>query len=241
MTPRIDESTSGANEPRLQPGPPVLDDEGAGRLLEVLNDAQRLGFLGRGPVERHVSHGLGFAAASAEVDPAMAMGADRSPRRIADVGSGGGVPGLVLAMASEAHLVLVDNKTRRTDWLSEAAYRLGVDDRVSVVARPAEEAGQDPEWRGSCDLVVARSFAGPAPTAECAAGLVRRGGLVVVSEPPEAGDRWAGLVSAQLGYQAVRLVDRPEGHYAVLIAGGAPLEARFPRTWAAQKKRPMFT
>ena len=40
---------------------------------------------------------------------------------------------------------------------------------------------------------------------------------------------------------AVRLVDQPEGHYAVLIAGGAPLEARFPRTWAAQKKRPMFT
>ena len=70
---------------------------------------------------------------------------------------------------------------------------------------------------------------------------MRRGGLVVVSEPPEAGDRWAGLVSAQIGYQAVRLVDRPEGHYAVLIAGGAPLEARFPRTWAAQKKRPMFT
>ena len=150
MNPPIDESTSGANEPRLQPGPPVLDDEGEGRLLEVLNDAQRLWFLGRGPVERHVSHGLGFAAAWAEVDPTMAMGADRSPRRIADVGSGGGVPGLVLAMASEAHLVLVDNKTRRTDWLSEAAYRLGVDDRVSVVARPAEEAGQDPEWRGWC-------------------------------------------------------------------------------------------
>ena len=236
-----DEPTSGEGQPRSQPGLPVLDEERERRLLEVLNDAQRLGFLGRGPVERHISHGLGFAAAWAEVDPTMMAGGDRSPVRIGDVGSGGGVPGLVLAMATDAHLVLVDNKTRRTDWLSEAAYRLGLGERVTVVARPAEEAGQDPEWRGTCDVVVARSFAGPAPTAECAAGLVRRGGLVVVSEPPEAEDRWAGLVTAPLGYDSVRLIDRPEGHYAVLIAGSEPLEDRFPRTWAAQKKRPMFS
>ena len=218
-----------------------LSGERARLLLEVLTDAQRLGFLGRGPVERHISHGTGFAAAWAEVDPTMAPGEARSPRRIADLGSGGGVPGLVLAMATDAHLVLVDNKTRRTDWLSEAAARLGADDRISVVAHPAEEAGHDPAWRGTCDVVVARSFAGPAPTAESAAGLVRRGGLVVVSEPPETTDRWAGLLTTQLGYEAVRLLQRPEGHYAVLIAGAEPLEERFPRTWAAQKKRPMFS
>ena len=241
MNPPTDASTGGAPNPRSGPEPPVLDGEMEGRLLEVLNDAQRLGFLGRGPVERHISHGLGFAAAWAEVDPTMAPGQPHDPQRIGDVGSGGGVPGLVLAVATDAHLVLVDNKTRRTDWLEEAAYRLGLGARVSVVARPAEEAGQDPELRGSCDVVVARSFAGPAPTAECSAGLVRRGGLVVVSEPPDSGDRWAGLVSTQLGYRSVRLIDRPEGHYAVLIAGAEPLEARFPRTWAAQKKRPLFT
>lgn len=220
---------------------PVLSADRAERLLEVLNDAQRLGFLGRGPVDRHISHGLGFAATWAEIDPSMAPGGPQSPKRIGDLGSGGGVPGLVLVMATEAHLVLVDNKTKRTDWLSEAAYRLGVGDRVSVVARPAEEAGQDPEWRGSCDVVVARSFAGPAPTAESAAGLVRRGGLVVVSEPPDVSNRWAGLAAAGLGYERVQLVDRPEGHYAVLVAGAEPLEGRFPRTWAAQKKRPMFS
>ena len=218
----------------------LLSEEGEGRLLEVLSDAQRLGFLGRGPVERHISHGLGFAEAWAEVDPTMAAGQPRIPRRIGDLGSGGGVPGLVLAMATDAHLVLVDNKTKRTDWLSDATWRLGVEDRVTVISRPAEEVGQDPEWRGTCDVVVARSFAGPGPTAESAAGLVRRGGLVVVSEPPTVSDRWVGLASAQLGYDAVRLIECPEGHYAVLIAGAEPLQGRFPRTWAAQKKRPMF-
>lgn len=219
---------------------PVLSGERERLLIEVLTDAQRLGFLGRGPVQRHISHGVGFAAAWAEVEPAMAPGQPRSPRRIGDLGSGGGVPGLVLAMAIDAHLVLVDNKTKRTDWLTEAAARLGADDRISVVAHPAEEAGHQPEWRGTCDVVVARSFAGPAPTAESAAGLVRRGGLVVVSEPPETTDRWSGLLGTPLGYAAVRPITRPEGHYAVLVAGTEPLEDRFPRTWAAQKKRPMF-
>lgn len=227
-------------EPHSDVPVPVLSGERERLLIEVLTDAQRLGFLGRGPVERHISHGVGFAAAWAQVEPAMAPGEPRSPRQIGDLGSGGGVPGLVLAMATDAHLVLVDNKTKRTDWLVEAAYRLGAAARVSVVALPAEEAGHNPEWRGTCDVVVARSFAGPAPTAESAAGLVRRGGLVVVSEPPEANDRWSGLVAAPLGYEAVRLIGRPEGHYAVLVAGAEPLEDRFPRTWAAQKKRPMF-
>lgn len=230
----------GSQEGAARVGSSLLSVESEQRLLEVLFDAQRLGFLGRGPVNRHISHGLGFAAAWAEVDPAMAPGESRSPERIGDLGSGGGVPGLVLAMATEAHLVLVDNKTKRTDWLTEAVWRLGVEERVSVVSRPAEEVGRDPGWRGSCDVVVARSFAGPAPTAESAAGLVRRDGLVVVSEPPELSDRWAGLASSQLGYESVRQIVRPEGHYAVLVTGAEPLQDRFPRTWAAQKKRPMF-
>ncbi|MCB1027011.1 MAG: class I SAM-dependent methyltransferase [Microthrixaceae bacterium] len=203
-------------------------------LLEVLSDAQGLGFLGRGPVERHLEHGLGFVAAWREVNPNL------RPVRIADLGSGGGVPGLVVAEAVDAELVLIDAKTKRTDWLSEAARRLHLDDRVTVINSPAEEVGQQAERRQGFDVVVARSFAGPAPTAECAAGLIRRGGLVVVSEPPKATGRWDELVSSPLGYDGVRLIDRPEGHYAVLQAGTADLPDRIPRTWAAQKKRPLF-
>ncbi|HBX08685.1 MAG TPA: hypothetical protein DEG13_02675 [Candidatus Microthrix parvicella] len=211
-----------------------LDGDQIQSMLEVLDDAQSLGFLGQGPVERHIDHALGFAEAWSDARPVLA------PARIADLGSGGGVPGLVLAVVTEAHLLLIDGKSKRTDWLAEAAWRLGVQSRVTVLNRPAEEVGQDPEWRGTCDVVVARSFAGPAPTAECAAGLVQRGGVVVVSEPPEVTDRWNALAAAPLGFGPALLVDLPGGHYAVLIARDEPLESRFPRTWAAQKKRPLF-
>lgn len=216
------------------PGEFEMDGAQAEALLDVLGDAQRLGFLGQGPVERHIDHALGFAAAWREASPGLA------PDRIADLGSGGGVPGLVLAVVGDADLVLIDAKTKRTDWLTEATRRLGLADRVTVLNRPAEEVGQDPHWRGSCDVVVARSFAGPGPTAECAAGIVRRGGLAVVSEPPESTGRWIALASVPLGFDAVVLIERPEGHFAVLPAGDEPLEPRFPRTWAAQKKRPLF-
>ncbi|MEZ5382722.1 MAG: RsmG family class I SAM-dependent methyltransferase [Microthrixaceae bacterium] len=215
-------------------GSPVLGGAQTDALLAVLGDAQRLGFLGQGPVERHIDHALGFAGAWQRARPGL------RPASIADLGSGGGVPGLVLAVATGADLVLIDAKSRRTDWLAEAAWRLEVADRVTVLNRPAEEVGRDSSWRGSCEVVVARSFAGPAPTAECAAGLVARGGLVVVSEPPEANTRWEGLVGSPLGFDEVELVAASAGHYAVLLAGREPLEDRLPRTWAAQKKRPLW-
>ena len=58
-------------------------------LLEILIEAQSLGFLGPGDPASHISHALGFA------DAAL-VGAG-APSRFADLGTGGGVPGLVLA------------------------------------------------------------------------------------------------------------------------------------------------
>ena len=47
------------------------------------------------------------------------------------------------------------------------------------------------------DAVVARSFASPAVTAECAAPLLRLGGRLIVSEPPERGARWQPCESSR--------------------------------------------
>src|SRR4051812_34590597 len=60
-----------------------------GQLIETLEEARTAGFLGPGPVEPHIRHAQGFAAAVV-----AALG--REPANFADLGSGGGVPGLVL-------------------------------------------------------------------------------------------------------------------------------------------------
>jgi 16S rRNA (guanine527-N7)-methyltransferase len=158
-----------------------------------LTEARRLGFLGPGSIDAVIQHALGFL-------PPLA-----SARRVLDLGSGGGVPGLVIAAArADVGVTLLDAAGRRTDWLRRAVSRLGWTDRVLVVTARAEELAHEPEWRTSQDAVVARSFAAPLVTAECAAGFLRLGGVVVVSEPPDgSGRRWPAERLTELGLRRV--------------------------------------
>jgi len=157
-------------------------------LLDALSRAQHLGFLGPGPVEEHLTHAQGFAI----VD---------EPRSALDLGSGAGVPGLVLAARwPDSAWVLLDGQARRGAFLVDAVGRLGLTHRVQVVVERAERAAHRSDLRGSFDLVVARSFGPPAVTAECAAGFLRTGGHLVVSEPPDDdAARWPAAALAKLG------------------------------------------
>jgi len=149
-------------------------------LRAVLEEARRAGHLGSVPIEDHLAHSARFAASLR-----------RPVVRALDLGSGGGVPGLVLAEAlPESRWVLVDRRQRRTDDLRRAVGRLGLADRVEVVCGDATALGHDAALRGSFDVVVARSFGSPAQTAEVAAGFLRPGGQLLVSEPPDTGGRW---------------------------------------------------
>lgn len=142
--------------------------------------ARELGFLGPGEVEGHVRHAMGFAGAVGQTGV--------QATRVVDLGSGGGIPGLVLAtMWARSSFALVEAGRRRADFLKWAVGHLSLGDRVTVLASRAEEVGHDPSWRERADVLVARSFAAPAMTAECATGLVRPGGVIVVSDPPSPG------------------------------------------------------
>lgn len=201
---------------------------GMGELLAVLGEARELGFLGPGPVEAHVAHATGFAAAF--VAP---------PARWADLGSGGGVPGLVLARLWPASTgVLVDANERRTAFLRAAVEGLGLGERVMVVRGRAEDVARDAAWRGSFDAVVARGFAPPPVTAECGAPLLRVGGLLVVSEPPEEAGRWDGDGLALLGLVDDGVVTA-EARYRILRQAAACPD-RYPRRVGVPGKRPLW-
>ena len=127
-----------------------------------------------------------------------------SPPLVAlDLGSGGGLPGLVLAAHWPAsRWTLLDASERRTVFLEQAAMELDLQRRVTVVRARAEEAARQPSLRGRFDLVVARSFGPPAVTAECGAGFLQVNGLLVVSEPPDdRAARWPATELQGLGLQ----------------------------------------
>jgi 16S rRNA (guanine527-N7)-methyltransferase len=197
-------------------------------LLDTLEESRRLGFLGPGPIEDHIAHARAFLA----LLPAG---------RIVDLGSGGGLPGLVLARARpDCELVLLDANQRRTQFLEEAVAELGLGERVFVVAERAEVVGRS-EHRGRAAAVVARSFGAPPVTAECAAPLLAPGGLLIVSEPPAdtPGERWPPAELAALGMDRHLEVAGPPRLICLRLVGPCP--ERFPRRTGVPAKRPLWT
>jgi 16S rRNA (guanine527-N7)-methyltransferase len=162
------------------------------RLYEVLSEASRLGFIGGHSLVEHVAHARRFGEAVAGADTVL------------DLGSGGGLPGLVLAWDQpELVVVLLDANAKRTDFLQRAIGRLGFGERVHVWAGRAETIGRDARHRASQAAVVSRSFGSPSRTAECASPFLRVGGRFVVSEPPASADRWPLVGLARLGLRPV--------------------------------------
>lgn len=171
-------------------------------LLETLRLAQRLGFFGGAPIEQAIVHSEGYVAALG----ALPIGA-----RLLDLGSGGGLPGLVLAARYPAiAITLVDRRTKRTDFLARAVTRLGFA-HVDVRADDSDDLVRD-IVRGALepfDVVTARGFGPPEFTIRTAAALCAGSGTIVVSEPP-SGDRWDPDLLAELG-----LSGQPHGHVRV--------------------------
>lgn len=206
----------------------------AADLQEVLERARAAGFLGPGPVEGHIVHAEGFAVAAES-----ALG--HPPRNFADLGTGGGVPGLVLADRwPAAQGAFVETGQRRCAWLREAVAHLDMAGRVEVVEDRAEAVGRAPEWRERFEVVTARSFAGPAVTGEIAAGLVEPGGVLVVSEPPARDPlRWPAEQLAELGFAPAEFKEVSGAHFVVIRKiESAP--ARTPRAVGKPTKRPLW-
>jgi 16S rRNA (guanine527-N7)-methyltransferase len=197
-------------------------------LTAVLERARRLGVLGPGPIETHVEHAAGFVNALTSVAPGSL---------VIDLGSGAGIPGLVVAEARpDLELVLLDAMEKRTALLDDAVTAMGLGGRVRVVTGRAEVLGHDDAWRGMAGAVTARSFGPPATTAECAAPLLRLTGVLVVSEPPAGPDRWPpegltelGLVSATTDVPGMKVLVQEH-----------PCPDRYPRRDGIPAKRPLF-
>jgi 16S rRNA (guanine527-N7)-methyltransferase len=97
------------------------------------------------------------------------------PGLVGDVGSGAGLPGLVLAIARpDVELVLIEPMERRVDWLRSEALRLGLGN-VSVVRARAEEA----RLPSPLDQVTARAVSALRTLIPITAPLVRPGGELV--------------------------------------------------------------
>ena len=218
-------------------------------LFEILDEARTLGFLGPGPIDVQWRHAEGFVR--------VAWAKVARDARVLDLGSGGGLPGLVVAYQwPEAGLTLLDANGRRTAFLRRALERLGFSDRVSVVQERAEIAGRSPDLRTQFEVVMARSFGRPAVVAECAAPFLKPAGWLVVSEPPAAtgprtldtaaaeasttssAARWPVEPLSRLGLDPVESV-HGDFEYQTLQQRD-PCPDRYPRRDGVPARKPLF-
>lgn len=150
-------------------------------MTEVLEAAQKVGTLGDRPIPEVIEHARQFVAALQGVTG-----------RIIDIGTGAGVPGLVVAVdRSDLEVVLVDRRATRMDALRLGVAAMGLDDRVSVLTSDVDTLVRDLAHANTYDAVVCRGFGPPETTAPLARGLLKNGGRLIVSEPPSPDpSRW---------------------------------------------------
>ena len=172
---------------------------------------------------------------------------DALPRsdRCLDLGSGGGVPGLVLALARpDQRWVLVDSVRKKADVLRDFVAALGIAN-VEVVAERAEIIGRDPAHRERHDVVTARACAALPVLAEYALPLLALGGTLVAWKGPIADDELdAGRAAAAACGGRVPSVHRSGfavlgDHRFVVIEKDRPTLERYPRRAGEPGRRPL--
>lgn len=216
-----------------------LDRGAAGRLaalVGVLADDPGAPTTIRAP-ERAVEAHLADSLVALELDVV------RAARRIADLGSGPGFPGLALAIALPvARVALVESSARKCAFLDRAIAAVDVSNADVVHAR----AEAWPEGIEAHDLVTARALAALPVVVEYAAPLLALGATLVAwrGRRDEAAERAAERAAAVLGLEPVEVrqvqpYPAARDRHLHLFRKAAPTPPRFPRRPGVARKRPL--
>ena len=175
---------------------------------------------------------------------ALAELVDLSGKRVIDVGTGAGFPGMVLKiLRPETELTLLDSLDKRLRFLSTVCGELGFADVQCLHAR-AEEA--PPELRQSFDVACSRAVARLNLLAELCLPFVKVDGVFAAMKGPELteelreAEKGIRLLGGEVERVAEYAVPGTElRHNAVLIRKVSETPKKYPRKWGQMKKNPL--
>jgi 16S rRNA (guanine527-N7)-methyltransferase len=188
------------------------------------------------------------AAVAAHVLDALAalpLLREHGVRALLDLGSGGGYPGLPLAIALPAErALLVDSIGKKARFLATAVTGLNLADRVEVAAVRAETLAADPRHRGRWPAVTARAVAALPELVELAFPLLAPGGLLVAWKRSEIEQERARAMPAlaALGGGTLEVIHVappvPAGHVLVVCRKTGRTPAGWPRPPVERVRHP---
>jgi 16S rRNA (guanine527-N7)-methyltransferase len=167
--------------------------------------------------------------------------------QLIDVGTGGGFPGLALAIALPgARLTLVDSVQRKIEAVRAMAAALGLEDRLEFCSDRIETLGRSKPWRGRYDWALARAVA-PAPVvAEYLVPLLKPTGQALLYRGQWSSDDQQQLTAAaallKARVSAVEGTELPAGRgqrHAISLSPIAPCPMRYPRAVGLPAKQPL--
>jgi 16S rRNA (guanine527-N7)-methyltransferase len=169
-------------------------------------------------------------------------------RRLADVGSGGGLPGVPIKIVEPGlRITLVESTAKKAQFLRRVAQELQLDD-VEVINARVEEMAQRDEHRGVYDLVTARAVARLSVVAEYCVPLLRVGGYAIsmkgrleqeeIAEGERAAERLGARVSDLILVPRLPEIERKERCLVILKKVGET-PAKYPRNVGVPVKKPL--
>ncbi len=212
----------------------------------LLQEAIPQGFLGPREADRvlprHVLESAALAPLlpDSDVPPGAGHGsADRAP--IVDIGSGAGLPGLVLACLGW-RVTLVESLEKRATFLRDVIRRLDV--RADVRHARAEDAGRS-DLRESARAVLARALAEPAVALELCLPFARVGGTVLIpaTHDPTSDERLHRVAEALGGapprWKELSVPGADPQRCVMIVDKSHPTAERYPRRPGVPKRRPL--
>ncbi len=167
-------------------------------------------------------------------------------KRLLDVGTGAGFPGVVLKiLVPSLDVTLLDSLNKRLDWLEETCAALGLRGIRTVHAR-AEELSHDGAFREQFDVVTSRAVAALPVLAELCLPYLQTGGVMLAMKSVDSDRELAAAEGAirTLGGQAERaenyqIPETDVSHRAIVVKKVEKCEKKYPRTFAKIKKNPL--
>ncbi len=164
-----------------------------------------------------------------------------APRKVVDLGTGGGLPGIPLAIAlPEVAFLLVDAREKKIAFVREAARAVGAQNVRAVSGRAETLAARGAAEREAHDVVVARALAPLPVLIELATPLLRVGGVLVSVKGERAAEELREAENAMriLGIE-LESQRRTETATILHLRKRQSTPPRYPRAPGEPKRKPL--